>query len=214
MLPVPPILRRQLTPERVRFLKFAVVGASGFVVNELGLWLCYRFALTGLTAPTNEALARTLAFGGPTAGSAYFGALAVGIAAQLIPGEFHAVDRLLGGNRLTWSGIASIGLAIFTNFLLNDLWTWRDRKKGRRVRFLVRLGQYYLVASVAGVVQWTVLKLLTESFGMHYLLSNLIGVIAGLAINFLVNNVWTFRNRPEGGHPDGRALAPVPRSEG
>jgi len=87
-------------------------------------------------------------------------------------------------------------VAILTNFLLNDAWTWRDRRKAAGgAGFLVRLGQYYLVASVAGVVQWSLLKLLTESAGLHFLLSNLLGVIAGLAINFVVNNLWTFRDR-------------------
>jgi putative flippase GtrA len=196
MLPGRSILRRQLTPERVRFLKFAFVGATGVLVNEAVLWLCYRHLLAGLTAPTGEAFARLLAFGGAATDSPFGGALAVGAFEQLVPDSFHAVARLLGGNRLTWSGIAAIGVAILTNFLLNDAWTWRDRRKARGgAGFLVRLGQYYLVASVAGVVQWTTLKLLTESVGLHYLLSNLLGVIAGLAINFVVNNLWTFRDR-------------------
>ena len=189
------LLRRLMTPERVRFLRFSIVGATGVVVNEVVLWLCYRFVFTGISGPANETLARLLAFGGPEAASPFFGALAVGLAGRYLPGSFFRSDLFLAGNRLTWSGITSIGVSILTNFLLNDAWTWGDREKGGRQRFYVRLGQYYLVASVAGVVQWTVLKVLTESFGLHYLVSNLLGILAGLVINFVANNLWTFRER-------------------
>ena len=144
--------KQWLTPERLRFLKFCVVGGLGVLVNEFVLWLCYSHLLHGLGS----------------------------------------------GSRLTWSGVIAIGVSIFTNFLLNDFWTWGDRAKRGRAHFFSRLGKYYIVATAAGVVQWSVLKLLTESFGVHYLLSNLAGILAGLVINFVVNNVWTFGAKETG----------------
>ena len=110
----------------------------------------------------------------------------------------HLLLGLAPGPRLSWSGLVAIAVAILTNFLMNDAWTWRDRTRSdARDPFPVRLGKYYLVASAAGLVQWSLLKLLTESFGWHYLLSNLVGIGAGLVINFFVNHLWTFRKKEE-----------------
>ncbi len=111
-------------------------------------------------------------------------------------------DTFLGGNRLTWSGATAIAVAILTNFLLNDRWTWGDREKKPGIRnFVLRLGKYYLIAAVAGTVQWLALKLLTEQAGLHYLASNVVGIVLGMMINFVANNAWTFRQtkrRPPG----------------
>ncbi len=184
-------ITQHLTPERRRFLKFCVVGVLGFVVNESVLWLSFEHLLTGLSpgAATTE-FASILASGG---GEEPFARLAFETAAPLVPPEFTNTTLFFGGNRLSWAGIIAIAVAIFTNFMLNDSWTWRDRAKGAENPFVVRLAKYYAVASVAGVIQWTVLKVLTESFGIIYLVSNLVGIMAGLSINFLVNNLWTFR---------------------
>ncbi|MFU8804848.1 MAG: GtrA family protein, partial [Bradymonadaceae bacterium] len=46
------------------------------------------------------------------------------------------------------NGLAIL-VSIFTNFLLNDLWTWGDRVKGVRKRdWLKRITKYYLSASL------------------------------------------------------------------
>src|SRR5690554_4740976 len=50
-----------------------------------------------------------------------------------------------------------IALSVFTNFLLNDAWTWGDRKKGARRRdWLRRVSKYYISAAAAAGVQLTI----------------------------------------------------------
>lgn len=105
----------------------------------------------------------------------------------------HAVlHGLAYSPRVAWSGALAIAISILTNFLLNDAWTWGDRQKRGPLHFWWRLSKYTLVASVAGIVQWLALQGLA-GLGMHVMLANFCGIIAGIGINFVANNWWTFR---------------------
>lgn len=101
-------------------------------------------------------------------------------------------------SRRSAAGALAVGLSILTNFLLNDAWTWRDRRQGGAAGLARRLLKYYIVAGVAGAVQIGVMLLLTTTLGLWEHLANLIGIGAGIGINFFVNNLWTFRaDEPE-----------------
>jgi dolichol-phosphate mannosyltransferase len=86
------------------------------------------------------------------------------------------------------AGIIAIESSILSNFLLNNFWTWRDK---RHKPFINRLFQYHSVALVAGIVNYLVLIGLSSA-GLHHLLANLVGIAFGTVINFLLNNYWTF----------------------
>lgn len=145
------LVRRLLSKEQRRFLKFCLVGASGVPVNLLFTWLGHR-----LLFPSLGAEART------------------------------AAASLLG-----------IVVSIFTNFLLNDLWTWSDREKAAgRGPLLARLGRFYLVCSIASAIQFGTAMALGVWLRLHYLLAQLAGIALAMAVNFVVNNAWTFRDRP------------------
>ena len=103
------LLRRLLSKEQRRFIKFCLVGASGVPVNLLCTWLGHRVLF-----------------------------------ASLDEGARKATAYLLG-----------ILISILTNFLLNDLWTWKDRQAARS-HFLGRLLRFYLVCSAASLIQWGV----------------------------------------------------------
>lgn len=118
------------------------------------------------------------------------------------------------------AGVVAVGLSILSNFLLNDLWTWSDRRTPGPRAFLTRLLKYSLVASIAGAVQLAVMWVLSIPLALnqHVVdllnastlplqavidlnpgdhLANFIGIASGVAINFLVNNLWTFRQRDD-----------------
>ncbi|MCA9563703.1 MAG: GtrA family protein, partial [Myxococcales bacterium] len=48
---------------------------------------------------------------------------------------------------------AGIVVSIFTNFVLNDAWTWADREKRGRKHWFQRLGMFYVISSIAAAVQ-------------------------------------------------------------
>ena len=89
------------------------------------------------------------------------------------------------------AGIVAIEISILSNFFLNNFWTWRDQKRGS---FFVRFLKYHAVTIVSGGVNYLILLILT-SFGLHYFISNLIGIAVGTLVNFIFNHFWTFRAR-------------------
>lgn len=146
------LVRRILSKEQRRFIKFCIVGASGVPVNLVCAWVGYQTLFSSLAESYR-------------AGAAY----------------------LLG-----------IVVSIFTNFLLNDIWTWRDRQRGAS-GFLVRLLRFYLVSSLAAVIQFGMAMGLKVGLELHFLLSQLAGIALATAINFVINNLWTFRPPPQSG---------------
>ena len=84
----------------------------------------------------------------------------------------------------------AIETSVITNFLLNDNWTWNDKKRGH---VLIRLLRYNTSTAFSSLfVNMTVLLLLKEWVGMPYLAANLFGIGCGVVINYLSNSVWTY----------------------
>mgnify|MGYP002814534940 CR=1 FL=1 len=91
------------------------------------------------------------------------------------------------------ASLIAIELSIISNFSMNLLWTWRDRAK--EVSFWTKIFRYHVGAgTTAIIVNYLILIGLTEWFGIQYLLSNLIGIAVGTAFNFVVNDLWTFKD--------------------
>ena len=134
--------------ERLRFLKFCVVGFSGVLVNVGIFALCAEVIFSSLDDASRNVLATCCA----------------------------------------------VLVSIFTNFLLNDGWTWRDRRKHGIKALAMRLVKYYIVAGVAGAVQVGIQYFLSMEVGLNPHLSNFAAIAAGVLINFFVNNLWTFRS--------------------
>ncbi len=89
-----------------------------------------------------------------------------------------------------------IFVSVFTNFLINDYWTWGDRPKGKRKRdFVARCARYYLASALAVALQYGVAMALTRAAGLHLMLAQLIGIALGTVVNYAINNLWTFRDR-------------------
>lgn len=135
---LPAWLKRHVTAERLRLIRFCIVGASGVVVN-----------------------------------------LAVFEAA------FIAMS-------FVFSNAMGIAVSIFTNFMLNDRWTWADREKKP---FWYRLVAFYLVSLSAAAVQLGVSYACYEQLDMQRHLALLLGIAAATVINFVTNNIWTFKSK-------------------
>lgn len=94
---------------------------------------------------------------------------------------------------------ASIAVSIFTNFGLNEIWTFRDRREGGLGGLFRRLVQFYLVSLGGAAIQWSVSMIAYRWFGVD----DLIAVLAGIAVatfwNFFLNLLWTWRKRSPAG---------------
>jgi len=153
-----------MTKEQRRIVKFALVGGSGVVVNQVVVWL------------VGSAMLGTL-----TGGTARSAALAAGIL-----------------------------VSIFTNYVINDAWTWGDRLKGGPGDWLRRCGVFYVTNGVGAAIQWMVAAtaarflvfqgsvLGVDGALVGLQLASLIGIAVATPLNYVANHKLTFRDAPTG----------------
>jgi putative flippase GtrA len=82
------------------------------------------------------------------------------------------------------ASLTSAELAVVSNYILNDRWTF-----GRRRLSMVRFAMFNLSSAVALLLNVALLSVLVAS-GTHYLLANLVGITAGAAWNFCASACW------------------------
>ena len=91
------------------------------------------------------------------------------------------------------SSLVAIECAIINNFLWNYFWTWGDRASTSKRHFFRALAKFNISSGiVAFVVNWGLLILFTEVFGIPYQLSNLMGIAVGTVVNFTTSHFWSF----------------------
>jgi dolichol-phosphate mannosyltransferase len=155
-------------PALHRFLRFALVGGSGVVVNFAVVWICESLIFNGLPL----------------------------LQLPLI-GSFEATAF--------FSLLAGIVVSILSNFIINDAWTWADRSK--TTPWLSRCRDFYITNGLAAGLQFAVAWALFKTgvfeisvVGLNIApwstrLASLAAIIIATPLNFVVNNVWTFRER-------------------
>ncbi len=103
------------------------------------------------------------------------------------------------------AGIASIELAIISNFILNDIWTFGDRRTPSFRAVLKRGLKYNTATAVSAGASYAVFFwLLTGMEGMHYLVCMALGILAGFVWNFTWSMLWAWRK----GEPREEPLLP------
>lgn len=101
------------------------------------------------------------------------------------------------GVPLAIAPIFAIGTAVFSNFMLNNYWTWNGNKNIRKHTFLHRLWRYYLSASLGALINYITLLSLSNFLEIHYLIANLAGILLGMVSNFLLGEFWVFKSVEE-----------------
>ncbi|MBN2099237.1 MAG: GtrA family protein [Dehalococcoidia bacterium] len=89
------------------------------------------------------------------------------------------------------------------NFMLNDAWTFRDRREKTKRSKLVRFGKYALVSLPPLVYRLAAYWPLKELSDLQYMLAYTVAIIVGMAWNFGVNFLWTWRKRSQEAQSDG-----------
>jgi len=87
------------------------------------------------------------------------------------------------------SSFVAIEASLVVTFILNEVWTWGDRRPGTVTR---RFWKYQAVNGAGLVINLSVLFLLTSLVGVNYLLSNLVGAALAACWNFSLNNMFTW----------------------
>ncbi len=91
-----------------------------------------------------------------------------------------------------YSAVISIETSIISNFVLNEHWTFKDRRQDGAGMF--RRGIKFNLVSLAGmVINLAVLFSLTEFISLYYMYSEVIGIIAAFLWNYFINLIWTWK---------------------
>ncbi len=101
--------------------------------------------------------------------------------------------KQFAGMPLLLSNIISIEVSIISNFVLNDSFTFADRRAPGTRSFLRRLGKFNFVSLVGAGINLGITQLLTHVFNLHYLLANLVGIAIAILWNYLANRGWTWK---------------------
>jgi dolichol-phosphate mannosyltransferase len=91
------------------------------------------------------------------------------------------------------AGTCAIELAILHNFLLNELWTFRNLRRGRSGMVWSRLTKFQLVSFGGMAINLATLALLHGVFNLPLLLSNLVGISGAVMSNYATNKLWTWK---------------------
>ena len=92
------------------------------------------------------------------------------------------------------SASISAAVAITSDFILNSAWTFSRRRgiPNPPGSLIKRLGKYAASKSAGFVISFSVLALLTQVGGMHYLISNIFAIGASFAWNYTLSRYWVW----------------------
>jgi len=115
----------------------------------------------------------------------------VGASGVIVNMGFLALFKGIFHLPLWFAGLIAIEISILSNFALNDLWTWRDRR-GRK--FFDRIWRYHVSVGITAYgFNYPILLLFTQVLSIPYLWANLIGIVIASAANFVLNHFWTYK---------------------
>lgn len=97
------------------------------------------------------------------------------------------------------AGVAAVGAATTWNFMLNNRFTWAERRSLRFHITVRRYLQYWMITGLGSILQLILLAVLTST-GLPYLASNMIGIGAAIIWNFQANGRWTWGGSPSPMH--------------
>jgi dolichol-phosphate mannosyltransferase len=90
------------------------------------------------------------------------------------------------------AGAIAFEVSVVWNFLLNDRFTFGDRIRPEGTLF-GRLLRFNVTSLGGFIIYLGILALLTQVFGLFYIISAAIGIVVGFGWNFMVNSAWTWR---------------------
>jgi dolichol-phosphate mannosyltransferase len=91
-----------------------------------------------------------------------------------------------------YSSAIAIEITIILQFLMNDRWTFKEKRTTHVEQFFKRIIKSNIWRSGGLAVNIGVLYLLTEYVGVYYLLSNIVGIICAFLLNYIFESRLTW----------------------
>ena len=80
--------------------------------------------------------------------------------------------------------------AVTNSFIFNTLWTF---KKNIKERTTFRYSKFFIISSLAALINLGLLYIVTEFLGILYILSQIIATGFSLMVNYIGNKFWTYK---------------------
>lgn len=89
------------------------------------------------------------------------------------------------------SAVIAFIVALTNNFFMNKFWAFKETSKGKNAkRYII----FTIIATIAFLVNITILYSVTEFLNVHYLISQVIAIAISLWINFFGSKKWAFKS--------------------
>ncbi len=92
------------------------------------------------------------------------------------------------------SVVLSYGTSIQTNFILNESWTFRDKKAIAQGSILTRAFKFNLVSMIGWAINMAVFAFYFNLFHVFYILSEIAAIAVVTLWNFFMNIHWTWKH--------------------
>jgi dolichol-phosphate mannosyltransferase len=92
------------------------------------------------------------------------------------------------------SGCLGAFFSILNDFTFNEIWTfsYRRRKGLSTIKLMKRFAKFFLSKVAGFLICISVLALLTQVIGFHYLISNLFAIGASFVWNYTTSTFWVW----------------------
>lgn len=97
---------------------------------------------------------------------------------------------LLGTYYLIAAAIA-IEISIISNFILNHIWTFNDRRKNEKA--ILKFLKFNFICLGGLLINLFILSFLKENFGFNVYFAEFFGILGGFLWNFSLSNSWAWK---------------------
>jgi dolichol-phosphate mannosyltransferase len=88
-----------------------------------------------------------------------------------------------------FAAIPAIEFSILSNFIINNFWTFGNRRKGH---FLSKIARYNGFAGIGGMINYVAFVLLAYGIPFNYLALNLLAIIFGVFANYIFSEMFVW----------------------
>ena len=117
----------------------------------------------------------------------------VGLTGVLV-NEGLLVLLVSGGVYYIYASAVAIEVSIISNFFLNDLWTFRDRRHGHAAMRMLKFNGLMLVGLA---VNLAILYLGTDFMSINYAVSNLVGIAVAFLVRYWLSVKYAWMKKEE-----------------
>lgn len=129
----------------------------------------------------------------------FYGIGAAGTAVQLI--MLIGLHGIFGLDYLLATALA-VEVSVIHNFIWHELFTWSDRRSSTTRQVLGRFARFnFSTGALSLVGNLIVMRVLVGQFRVPYLLANIAAIAACGIANFLLSDLWVFRQQRGVGAP-------------